>query len=102
MSESATELKISEAEGDRYDACYDTAISEYYKSIELIKQSFEHNLNETPICDVPFHVIKHMVDSVEQMVKKANFHYKDDYDDIWYDFESELSETLLDEYSWEI
>jgi len=71
-------------------------------SIELIKQSFEHNLNDTPIQDVPFHVIKHMADSVVQMVKKSNYHFVDDYDDIHYDFESELLEVLLEDYGWEI
>ena len=86
----------------RYEACYDTALDEYLTSIELIKQSFEHNLNETPICDVPLHVILHMATSVNQMVEKSNFHYVDEHDDVWYDFESELSEMLLDEYGWEL
>jgi hypothetical protein len=96
------EHEQADAEGDRQDACYDTALAEYFSSIELIKQSFEHNLNDTPIQDVPFHVIKHMADSVVQMVKKSNYHFVDDYDDIHYDFESELLDMLLDEYGWEI
>jgi len=86
----------------RYEACYDTALAEYKDSIELIKQSFEHNLNDTPISEVPFKTIKHMADAVEQMVKKSWYHYVDEYDDIEYDFESELKDILLDEYGWEI
>jgi len=100
--ETLKDFAISGKYETRYQACYDSALAEYFSSIELIKQSFEHNLNDTPIQDVPFHVIKHMVDSVVQMVKKSNYHFVDDYDDIHYEFESELLDMLLDEYGWEI
>jgi hypothetical protein len=43
-----------------------------------------------------------MADSVVQMLKKSNYHFVDDYDDIHYDFESELLEVLLEDYGWEI
>ena len=100
--ETLKDFAISGKYETRYQACYDSALAEYFSSIELIKQSFEHNLNDTPIQDVPFHVIKHMADSVVQMVKKSNYHFVDDYDDIHYEFESELLDMLLDEYGWEI
>jgi hypothetical protein len=100
--ETLKDFAISDKYETRYQACYDTALAEYFSSIELIKQSFEHNLNDTPIQDVPFHVIKHMVDSVVQMLKKSNYHFVDDYDDIHYDFESELLEVLLEDYGWEV
>ena len=100
--ETLKDFAISGKYETRYQACYDSALAEYFSSIELIKQSFEHNLNDTPIQDVPFHVIKHMVDSVVQMVKKSNYHFVDDYDDIHYEFESELLDMLLDEYGWEV
>ena len=100
--ETLKDFAISGKYETRYQACYDSALAEYFSSIELIKQSFEHNLNDTPIQDVPFHVIKHMADSVVQMVKKSNYHFVDDYDDIHYEFESELLDMLLDEYGWEV
>ena len=100
--ETLKDFAISGKYETRYQACYDSALAEYFSSIELIKQSFEHNLNDTPIQDVPFHVIKHMADSVVQMVKKSNYHFVDDYDDIHYDFESELLEVLLEDYGWEV
>jgi len=58
--ETLKDFAISGKYETRYQACYDSALAEYFSSIELIKQSFEHNLNDTPIQDVPFHVIKHM------------------------------------------
>jgi hypothetical protein len=96
------EYKIQDHYQTRYEACRDTALSEFFDSIELIKQSFEHNLNDTPIADVPFHVIKTMVKAVEDMEKKSDFHYVDEFDDIHYEFYTELSAMLLDEYGWEI
>jgi len=46
-------------------------------------------------------VIMQMAHSVDEMTKKANFHYEDEHDDVWYNFESELSDILLDDYGWE-
>lgn len=96
-----TDYQIEEDYQTRYEACYDTALDEFKTSLEPIKQSFEHYLNETPICDVPLYVIMQMAHSVDEMTKKANFHYEDEHDDVWYNFESELSDILLDDYGWE-
>ena len=44
-----TDYQIEEDYQTRYEACYDTALSEFYSSIEEDKQSFEHYLDDTPI-----------------------------------------------------
>ena len=86
----------------RYEACYDTALSEFYSSIEEDKQSFEHYLDDTPISEVEVKVILLIATCIKLMSLKSDFHYSDDYDQIDYDFHKELSAMLLDEYGWEM
>ena len=96
------EYKIEEYEANRKEACYDTALKEYFVIAEKIKQVFEHFLDDTPICDVDFNKLRIISISYELMASKANYHYSDDYDDIEYDFTDELNAMLLDEYGWEV
>lgn len=91
-----------EDEANRREACYDTALDEFKAIIEPIKQDFEHYIDDTPINEVAFNVIKLMVMSVTVMTNKAQYHYVDDYDDIKYDFTDELKDMLLDEYGWKV
>ena len=102
MSESLTELKISEDYQSRYEACFDTAKAEFLTSIEENKRDFEHYLDDTPICDVDVKVILLIAVSFKLMAKKAEFHYSDDYDQIDYDFTKVLKSDLSDSYGWEL
>ena len=86
----------------RYEACYDTAKNEFFSTIEEDKQSFEHYLDDTPICDVDIKKILLIGVCFQIMKKKADFHYSDDYDQIDYDFTKELNADLLDAYGWEL
>jgi hypothetical protein len=97
-----TDYQIEEDYHTRYEACYDTALSEFYSSIEEDKQSFEHYLDDTPISEVDVKVILLIATSIKLMSLKSDFHYSDDYDQIDYDFHKELSAMLLDEYGWEM
>ena len=97
-----TDYQIEEDYQTRYEACYDTAKNEFLTSIEEDKQSFEHYLDDTPICDVDIKKILLIGVCFQIMKKKADFHYSDDYDQIDYDFTKELNAMLLDEYGWEV
>ncbi len=97
-----TDYKIEDHHQTRYEACYDTALNEYWSTIEPIKQKFEHHLNDEPVCDIDFNVFRLFTVCVESMKLKANYTYKDDYDEVEYDFTKELRAMLLDEYGWEV
>jgi len=97
-----TDYQIEEDYQTRYEACYDTALAEFYSSIEEDKQSFEHYLDDTPISEVEVKVILLIATCIKLMSLKSDFHYSDDYDQIDYDFHKELSAMLLDEYGWEL
>ena len=96
------DYKIQDDFQTRYEACYDTALSEFYSSIEEDKQSFEHHLDDTPIDEVDVKVILLIATNIKLMSIKSEYKYKDDYDEIDYDFHKELSAMLLDEYGWEL
>ena len=97
-----TDYQIEEDYQTRYEACYDTALAEFYSSIEEDKQSFEHYLDDTPISEVEVKVILLIATCIKLMSLKSDFHYSDDYDQIDYDFTKELNAMLLDEYGWEV
>jgi hypothetical protein len=101
--ETNKEIQISEDYQTRYEACYDTALNEFLSTIEKDKQSFEHYLDDTPMCDADISKILLIAVSYKLMAKKAeDFHYSDDYDQIDYDFTKALKADLLDAYGWEL
>lgn len=92
-------------EGDyqtRYEACHPLALAEFKRSIEPIKQSFEHKLNDEAICDADYSTFKLFVNAVEHMFKRSCYNYIDEYNDFEYDFGGELKAMLLDEYGWKV
>ena len=97
-----TDYQIEDDYQTRYQACYDTALAEFYSSIESDKQSFEHYLDETPFEEVDVKVIQLVAVNITIMQKKADYHFEDGNDNIWYDFTKELNAMLLDEYGWEM
>lgn len=86
----------------RYEACYDTALDEFKRVIEPIKQSFEHHLDDTPFNEVEWWKMAKIVKAVEKMDKLSWYVYQDDYDNIEYDFYKELKAMLLDEYGFDL
>lgn len=98
-----TDYQIQDDYNTSYMANYEYALSEYIKLIEPIKQNFEHYIDETPLCDVDFNILKTLTDEVFTMEALAVYDYKDYQGEIIeYDFTYELKKILLIDYGWEI
>lgn len=96
------EYKREEAYTSRYEANYNDAKNDWLNQIEPIKQSFEHLLNDTPICDVPLKDFAQIMLGYKNLYNSTMFDYETDKDLIEYDFLPELKAILLDEYGWEV
>ena len=98
-----TDYQIQDDYNTSYMANYEYALSEFIEAIEPIKQQFEHYLDETPLCDVDFNILKTLTDSVFSMQEIALYDYEDYQGEIIeYDFTNELKKILLIDYGWEI
>ena len=99
----AAEYRQQDDYQSRYEANYLYAKDEWLNKIEPIKQSFEHLLNDTPMCDARLIDIAQIMNGYKKLFDSAYFLYEPDDDiEIEYDFYDELKAILLDEYGWEI